>query len=68
MLTGKTALITGSTSGIGLGIAIAMAQQGAKIVLNGFGDVEGATAKVRAFTDAVAYHPADMSRPEEIAA
>ncbi|NCN69725.1 MAG: SDR family NAD(P)-dependent oxidoreductase, partial [Betaproteobacteria bacterium] len=38
MLTGKTALITGSTSGIGLGIAEHFAQQGANIVLNGMGD------------------------------
>ena len=37
-LDGKTALVTGSTSGIGLGIAIALAEQGANIVLNGFGD------------------------------
>ena len=41
MLKGKTALVTGSTSGIGLGIAKALARQGANIVLNGFGDVEG---------------------------
>ena len=39
MLNGKTALVTGSTSGIGLGIAKALARQGANIVLNGFGDV-----------------------------
>ena len=38
MLHGKTALVTGSTSGIGLGIAKALARQGANIVLNGFGD------------------------------
>jgi FlaA1/EpsC-like NDP-sugar epimerase len=37
-LKGKTALVTGSTSGIGLGLATALAQQGAHIVLNGFGD------------------------------
>ena len=37
-LTGKTALVTGSTSGIGLGIAEALAVQGANIVLNGLGD------------------------------
>ena len=41
MLKGKTALVTGSTSGIGLGIAQALARQGANVVLNGFGDVEG---------------------------
>lgn len=40
MLKGKTALVTGSTSGIGLGIAKALASQGANIVLNGFGDVD----------------------------
>ena len=40
-LKGKTALVTGSTSGIGLGIAIELAKQGANIVMNGFGDVEG---------------------------
>eukprot|EP01032_Pedospumella_encystans_P022974 gene22974-26020_t len=40
MLQGKTALVTGSTSGIGLGIAKALAQQGANIVLNGFGDTQ----------------------------
>ena len=48
MLKGKTALVTGSTSGIGLGIAKALARQGANIVLNGFGDVEGPKAEVAA--------------------
>ena len=47
MLKGKTALVTGSTSGIGLGIAKALARQGANIVLNGFGDVEGPKARSR---------------------
>ena len=46
MLKGKTALVTGSTSGIGLGIAKALAQQGANIVLNGFGDAEGPKAEI----------------------
>ena len=66
MLKGKTALVTGSTSGIGLGIALALARQGANIVLNGFGDVEGPRAEVTALGVKVAYHGADMSRPAEI--
>ena len=66
MLKNKTALVTGSTSGIGLGIAKALAKQGANIVLNGFGDVEGPKAEVAAFGVKVAYHGADMSKPAEI--
>ena len=66
MLKGKTALVTGSTSGIGLGIAHALAQQGANIVLNGFGDVDGPKAAVARHGVKVAYHGADMSRPGEI--
>ncbi len=66
MLKGKTALVTGSTSGIGLGIAKALASQGANIVLNGFGDVEGPKAEVAAFGVKVAYHGADMSKPADI--
>jgi len=68
MLEGKTALVTGSTSGIGLGIACALARQGARLMLNGFGDVEGALATVRALGGEVDYHGADMSKPAEIAA
>ena len=68
MLKVKTALVTGSTSGIGLGIAKALAAQGANIVLNGFGDVEGPKAEVAAFGTRVAYHGADMSNPAEIEA
>ena len=45
MLKGKTALVTGSTSGIGLGIALALATHGANIVLNGFGDSKRAKAR-----------------------
>ena len=66
MLKGKTALVTGSTSGIGLGIALALARQGANIVLNGFGDVEGPKAAVAALGVQVAYHGADMSKAGEI--
>ena len=68
MLTGRTALITGSTSGIGLGIAIMMAQHGANIVLNGFGDVDSARARLSEYDGLVGYHPADMTKPAEIAA
>lgn len=66
MLKGKTALVTGSTSGIGLGIAKALAKQGANIVLNGFGDVDGPKSQVQAFGVKVAYHGADMSKPADI--
>ena len=72
MLKGKTALVTGSTSGIGLGIAIALARQGAHIVLNGFGDVESPKAQVleagKAAGIKVGYHGADMSKASEIEA
>ena len=68
MLKGKTALITGSTSGIGLGIAKALAQQGANIMLNGFGDIEGPKAEIAALGVQVDYHGADMSQPADIEA
>ena len=68
MLKNKTALITGSTSGIGLGIAKALAAQGANIVLNGFGDAETPQKEIAALGAKVAYHGADMSKPAEIEA
>ena len=68
MLKGKTALVTGSTSGIGLGLAKALAAQGANIVMNGFGEVDAALAQVKALGVQVSYHGADMSKPDEIEA
>ncbi len=68
MLKGKTALVTGSTSGIGLGVAKALATQGANIVMNGFGDIAGPKAEVEALGVKTAYHGADMSKPAEIEA
>jgi 3-hydroxybutyrate dehydrogenase len=71
-LSGKTALVTGSTSGIGLGIARALAQQGANIVFNGFGDARQIDKLYldvgQEFGVQTAYHDADMSRPDQIEA
>jgi 3-hydroxybutyrate dehydrogenase len=72
MLKGKTALVTGSTSGIGLGYVRALAADGANVVLNGFGDageIETLRAGLaREHRVEVRYSPADMSKPDEIAA
>ncbi len=68
MLKGKTALVTGSTSGIGHGIALRLARQGANVVLNGFGEYAGAKAEVEALGVKAGYHGADMSKPAEIEA
>ncbi len=72
MLKGKVAVITGSTSGIGLGIANALAQQGADVMLNGFGE-RAEIEKLRLGLERLsggraAYHDADMSKPGEVAA
>ncbi len=67
MLNGKTALVTGSTSGIGLGIATTLAMHGARVMINGFGDVQGALAAVREHDPEAVYHGADMSKPAEVA-
>ncbi|MGB6467569.1 MAG: SDR family NAD(P)-dependent oxidoreductase, partial [Xanthobacteraceae bacterium] len=71
MLKGKSALVTGSTSGIGLAIARAMAAQGANITINGFGDAD-AIEKERSgiekeFGVKAIYSAADMTKPAEIA-
>ena len=66
MLKNKTALVTGSTSGIGLGIAKALARQGANIILNGFGDADSPKAEIAALGVQVDYHGADMSKSSDI--
>jgi 3-hydroxybutyrate dehydrogenase len=70
-LKDKVALVTGSTSGIGLGIARALAAEGAHIMLNGFGDA-GEIEKLRAglaeeFSIKVLYDGADLSKPDQVA-
>jgi 3-hydroxybutyrate dehydrogenase len=70
-LSGKTAVVTGSTSGIGLAIARGFAGAGANVVINGFGtpaDIENERSRIETdFKVKAAYSPADMSKPAEIA-
>ena len=70
MFNGMTALVTGSTSGIGLGIATAFAERGANVVLNGFGDA-AAIETIRSGLEAahgtrVVYDSADLSKADAI--
>ena len=71
-LKGKTAIVTGSTSGIGLAYASAFAAEGASVVVNGFGEADAIAAivaELSAASGAVALHdPADMREPDQIAA
>ncbi len=70
-LKGQVAVVTGSTSGIGMALAEALAERGVKVVLNGLGDpaeIESARRALEIRTgSAVRYHGADMTRPQEIA-
>src|SRR5436190_16025528 len=72
MLKGKNAVVTGSTSGIGLGIAREFAKNGANVLINGFGaaaDIEKERAGIeKDFGVKAIYSPADMTKPAEIAA
>lgn len=66
-LAGKVALVTGSTSGIGLGIARALAAAGADVVLNGFGETEALRARLaEEFNVRVRYDGADIGKPAEV--
>jgi 3-hydroxybutyrate dehydrogenase len=66
-LNGRSSLVTGSTSGIGLGIACKLAEAGANVMLNGFGDSDAAIAQVSAYGTRVLHHSADVSDADQIA-
>ncbi|MCM2329902.1 3-hydroxybutyrate dehydrogenase [Geopseudomonas sagittaria] len=66
-LKGKIALVTGATSGIGLGIAHRLAAAGAAVVINGFGDVERVLVELGQHGTRVGHYPADMADPQQIA-
>lgn len=72
MLKGKTAIVTGSTSGIGQGMALALAQAGCNVMLNGLGDaaaIETERAKMEKDTGSkIAFNGADMTKPDQIEA
>ncbi|EMM1612450.1 3-hydroxybutyrate dehydrogenase [Raoultella ornithinolytica] len=67
-LNGKVALVTGSTSGIGLGIAKVLAKAGAQLILNGFGDSASARAEVAQIGKTPGYHDADLRDVQQIEA
>ena len=70
MLQGKTAIVTGSTSGIGLGVAAALAAEGCDVMLNGFGDPAAIADLRRQLAERhrvrIGYSPADMAKPADI--
>ncbi len=72
MLKGKSAIVTGSTSGIGLGIAYKLAEQGVNVLINGFGDAKEIEKEkqelIKKYKVKVEYSDADMSKPEQIRA
>src|SRR6266436_7383551 len=72
MIKGKAAIVTGSTSGIGLGIATSLAAEGCNLLLNGFGDPKAIEALRAELAEKhrvkVVYSPADMSKPADIRA